>query len=153
MPDVSFTTGPATLPDVGTLSYNGCIFSPLFESNIFGTVIKDNAKRAVKFMEYVLTVDGYVTMAAGNTSIAPTMANLRLLLTAQAGELTYKGRGFDLSVNAAKASSFLSAARDVAWGPVPELIEFQPLGGGLSAKVKTTTELSTAPPKLQAYIF
>ena len=92
---INFTTGPATLPDVGTLSYNGGTFSPMFESNISGTAIKDEARRTVKLMEYVLTVDGYVTLEGGNDSIAPTMANLRRLLTAQAGALTYNGRGFD----------------------------------------------------------
>lgn len=130
----NFTTGPATLPDVGTLSYNGCIFSPLFETQVSGKVVQDAAGRTTKFMEYKLTADGYVTFGPGipiaGQSIAPTMALLRKLLSAQAGVLVYQGRGFDLVVNSAKGF------QDVAWGPVPELIEFQPLGGGLSAKIK-----------------
>lgn len=134
----NFTTGPAVLPDVGTLFYNGCTFGPLFTTSIQGNAIKDSANRTVKYMEYTLAVDGYVTMATGLTSIAPTMANLRNLLTAQGGRLTYQGRGFDLVVNAAGATIFGAAARDVAWGPVPELMEFKPLGGGLSAEIKWT---------------
>lgn len=138
----NFTTGPACLPDVGTLSYNGCTFSPLFASTISGTAVKDAAKRTTKLMEYVLEVDGYVTApgAVGiNTTtagIAATMASLASLLTAQAGALVYKGRGFDFTVNAAGVTVFDNAARDVEYGPVPEMLEFQPLGAGLSAKVK-----------------
>src|ERR1035438_4639544 len=132
----NFTTGPASLPDVGTLSYNGCTFSPLFVSNLSGKAVQDNARRTVKELELTLIVDGYVSLAFGNTSISPTTANMVELLTAQAAPLVYKGRGLDLSVNAAGGAMFGGMARDVAWGPVPELFEFQPLGGGLSAKVK-----------------
>lgn len=136
MTTFNFTTGPTTLPDVGQCAYNGCMFGPLFVSNVSGNVVQDNANRTTKLMEYTLTLDGYVTLAAGATSVSPAMTNLQNLLTMQAGSLTYKGRGFDLVVNAAGMASFGGTARDVAWGPIPHLLEFQPLGGGLSAKVK-----------------
>ena len=138
----NFTTGPSLVPDIGTLSYNGCEFSPLFVSNVSGNAIKDNATRTVKYMEYAITADGYVTLATETAerqsgqegvTINATMATLQLLLCAQGGYLQYTGRGFDIVVNPPGGSLGLS---DVAWGPVPELLEFQPLGGGLSAKVK-----------------
>lgn len=132
----SFTTGPSTLPDTGVLSYNGCVFSPLFETKVSGDPVKDNAQRTVKYMDYTITVDGYVTLPAGASSISPTMVNLVKLLTAQGGHLVYKGRGLDLIVNPQVDGGFGDATRDVAWGPVPELIEFQPLGGGKSAKIQ-----------------
>lgn len=134
----NFTTGPTTLPDVEVLSYNGCTFSPLFASVVSGAAIKDDANRTVKFMEYTLSVDGYVTAPTGfleeaaRESVKTSCDNLRLLLTAQGGTLVYQGRGCDLVVNAAGGGG----VRDVAWGPVPELLEFQPLGGGLSAKCR-----------------
>ena len=128
----SFTTGATSLPDVGMLRYNGCTFGPLFETKISGKAVKDNAQRTTKYMEYKLRADGYVTLAENanaNASINPEMTNLRRLLTAQGGDLRYEGRGFDIDVNNKTIS-------DVAWGPVPELIEFQPLGAGRSAKVQ-----------------
>lgn len=135
---LNFDTGPATLPDVGDLVYNGCKFSPLFTTTLSGTAVKDVAKRTVKMMEYILEVDGYVTSPDNPqlTGVSNTMKNMEKLLTAQGGTLTYEGRGFDLSVNAAGAANFNGSARDVAWGPTPELLEFQPLGGGRSAKVR-----------------
>lgn len=124
----NFTTGPTTLPDVGTLSYNGCVFSPLFATQVSGNQVKDQADRTVKYTEYTIKADGYVTLPQGSISIAKTMSNLRTLLSAQGGALSYQGRGCDINVNN-------GADLDVAWGPKPEVLEFQPLGGGLSAKI------------------
>lgn len=134
----NFTTGPSTLKDVEVLSYNGCTFSPLFETKLSGNIIKDNANRTTKFMEYAIVVDGYVTLPAGQENINKTMRDLRNMLTAQGGALVYKGRGFDIVVNSGVRDTL-----DVAWGPVPELIEFQPLGAGRSAKIqwKVTTRI------------
>lgn len=122
----NFSTGPASLPDVGQCAYNGITFSPLFTTSISGKVIKDEARRTTKLIEYRLTVDGYVTLQTGNTNINTSVQMMRRLLQQQGKALTYSGRGFDL----------LPSTLDVVWGPSPELIEFQPLGGGLSAKVK-----------------
>lgn len=128
-----FTTGPSLLLDVGELRYNGVLFSPLFETNIVGNAVKDEARRTVKLMEYVLTADGYVTLLDGRVDISSTMATLRRDLEVQGAHLVYRGRGFDLDINAPGADV---NAKDAAWGPVPEVMEFQPLGAGRSAKVK-----------------
>lgn len=90
-------------------------------------------------MEYELTVDGYVTLPSNVNSINSPMNKLRELLTAQAGELIYQGRGHDIAVN--------TAAGDVAWGPIPDLLDFQPLGAGKSAKIRWTVKVTiTEPP-------
>lgn len=131
----NYTTGSTILPDVGVLSYNGCLFGPLFQSNVSGECVADDAQRTTKLMQYTITVDGYVTLHDVQTSIAPVMDNLRSMLTAYGGALTYEGRGNDITVN-------VSGSADVAWGPVPKLLEFQPLGGGRSAKVKWTVKVN-----------
>ena len=130
----AFTTGPATLPDVGNLSYNGCTFSPLYETNVSGKCVKDRANRTTKYMEYLITADGYVTLPESDSSIAPTMNNLRRLLSAHGGSLYYSGRGCDIVVN--NGPRVVGSVNDLSWGPSPELLEFQPLGGGRSAKIK-----------------
>lgn len=129
----SYTTGPAVTlrTDLEFLSYNGCIFSPLFHTEVSGVCVKDRADRTVKYMEYTIKVDGYVTLPDGAVDIDPTMRVLRELLTVQGGALRYEGRGMDLTINPDGAGG----VRDVAWGPVPELLEFQPMGAGRSAKI------------------
>lgn len=130
-----FNTGTSPLPDVGQLSYNGCVFSPLFETNVSGVAVKDEAGRTTKYMEYTITADGYVTLptvgAFGATSTDATMTKLRQLLSAQGGVLIYEGRGNPIVVNQPGSQVY-----DVAWGPVPEVLDFQPLGAGLSAKIR-----------------
>ena len=144
MADYEFTTGPTSLPDVGECTYNACTFSPFFTTSISGKVVQDAANRTTKLMEYSITIDGYVTAATGDADISSNMDSLRASLLAQAGPLTYTGRGFDLNVNIPGGT-----VQDVAWGPIPELIEFTPLGasidedgngGALSAKVKWTVK-------------
>lgn len=133
--EFTYTTGRTSLPvpDGEELSYNGCVFGPLFFTSVSGRCVKDEAQRTVKYMEYDLVVDGYVTAPQGfleeaaREDVVGSITSMRRLLTAQGGALIYRGRGCELSVNA-------GGVRDVAWGPSPELLEFQPLGGGLSAK-------------------
>ena len=137
---INFTTGPSTLPDTGKLFYNGVTFSPLFYTSISGEPVKDNARRTVKNMKYMLVADGYATMPSGATSINGVTGTLRDLLTKQGGALVYQGRGIDLVIN----PQGTGGKRDVAWGPVPELLEFQPLGGGKSAKVVWKVEVNVA---------
>jgi hypothetical protein len=132
----SFTTGPTLLPDIGTLHYNGCTFSPLFVSKLSGRFTQDDAGRTVKDTEIDLLVEGYVTIDGTGSktigaSISPTMQNMHRLLSAQGGYLKYMGRGWDIVVNIPDSPNKM----DVRWGPKPEVIDFQPLGGGLSAKV------------------
>lgn len=141
-----FTTGSMHLPDVGELSYNTCKFSPMFESNLSVVFVKTDDGRATKYAEITLEAEGYVTVSGNDVSsgasISPTMVGLARKLAAQGGTLTYKGRGCDMSINSGGVLNFTGlngssiSTSDVAWGPVPDLMDFQPLGGGLSAKVK-----------------
>lgn len=136
----NFTTGPATLPDVGTLSYNGCVFSPLFETSVSSVYVKDAANRTVKYIEYTITVDGYVTLpTVGEVNVERTLDRMERLLSQQAGSLIYSGRGINITVNGQ------GAKKDVAWGPVPEILDITPLGGGMSAKIKWTVKARVPP--------
>lgn len=134
MADFNFFTGPSSVPEVGELEYNGCSFSPMFFSQVSGAMVSDAANRTVKYMRYTITVDGYVTLPEGMQSVDPVMTILRSLLTVQGGTLLYRGRGMDIVVGPAAGGAVIN--RDAAWGPVPKLMEFQPLGAGRSAKVK-----------------
>jgi len=127
---VNFTTGPSILPDIGKLVYNGCTFSPLFQSSVSGVPVEDEAKRTIKYTRLTIEVDGYVTLLVSALDIHPTTTTMHKLLTAQGGALEYIGRGFNIAVNTG------GGKYDLAWGAIPELFDFQPLGGGLSAKVK-----------------
>jgi len=126
-----FDTGLASLPDIGTLSYNGVTFSSLYHTKISGKPQKDNANRTIKYVEYLLEAVGVVTLPFSAQTIDDVFDNMRSLLELQGGMLVYTGRGFgnNFVVNPTQGLGF----RDVAWGPIPEVLEFEPLGQGRSA--------------------
>lgn len=173
---IAFTTGSTQLPDIGRLVYNGCTFSSLFYSSISLTTVSDEANRTIKYSEITLTVDGYVTLrdvgpplAIVEEDINPIMTQLHQLLTAQGGALAYVGRGFDIVINQPGAGGGGGAVlrpglprggavlnnviagqnqpADLVWGPVPKLIDYQPLGAGLSAHVKWAVVIRISPIK------
>ncbi len=124
-------TGFSLLPDVGHLQYNGVIFSALYKSTVTGEVIADEAHRVTKIMRYVLEVQGIVTLPEGQDSQENTWLNLRKRLTVAGAPLVYRGNGFGgLAINVAGGQVF-----DIAYGPVPELLAFKPLGSGHGSEI------------------
>lgn len=130
------TTGPTILPDVGTLSYNSVTFSALYSSKFRGTPIPDDSKRTTKAVTWKLTVTGYVTLNAGAQSTDDQIRFMRNRLETPGGWLIYNGNGLGgLEVN--RPGGTLT---DLSWGPIPKVIAFQPLGGGLGAFVEWEVE-------------
>lgn len=136
------TTGTTLLPDVGALSYNGVTFSCLYKSKAGGVPAPDNAGRTVKCVDWSIDVDSIVTLDAGAkaTSIDSQMQTIRQRLSVYGGTLSYqnKGMGANLLINQPG-----NPVRDVDWGPKTSLIDFQPLGGNLGARIlwKVTTRI------------
>lgn len=125
-------TGSTILPDFGVLAYNGVTFSSLYSSEISGGVVQDEARRTTKYMEWTLQVDGRVTLNPGEVSTDATWANIRKKLSVHGAPLTYMGQGFGgMVVNFPG-----NPVWDVAFGPVPKVIFFQPLGQGRSAMIR-----------------
>lgn len=130
------STGSALLPDIGTFSYNGVTWSSLYSSFVNGKEVLDNAGRTVKYMKYTITIDGVVTLDrdAGAITVDNQWQNvLRKKLTQQAGTLIYSGKGFGNQFTINKPGGTLF---DVAWGPIPEILDFTPLGASRSARIK-----------------
>ncbi len=125
-------TGWSLLPDPGRLAYNGIVFSALYVSKITGTVVQDDAKRTTKYVEYLIEVEGLVTLNPGEDNTDASWLQLRRQLTVHGGVLVYRGKGFsDLTVNLLG-----SPIRDVAFGPVPTILAFQTLGQNRSSFIK-----------------
>ncbi len=141
-------TGPATLPDVGSLIYNEVKFSCLFRSHATANPIPDEAKRTVKCVEVTIEAEGVVTLPDGAATTDDEMDFLRRQLSQQAGALRYRGKGFGtLSVNWPGGDSW-----DVEWGPVPQVLDFKPLGGSRSAMVSWRVVTRLAPSDLSSQI-
>ena len=128
------STGSAELPDIGSLTYNGVTFSSLYTSQVSGKQILDAGNRTVKYVKYTLAVDAMITLDddVGDDTTDRIMLDLRKRLQVQAGVLKYSGKGFGQSV----VVNAPGGLYDVAWGPIPELLEFIPMGSSRAAKVK-----------------
>lgn len=110
-----------------TCSYNGISFLSMYRSKVSFRPILDEAQRTTVYVEHSLDVEGYVQSDSGTGT---TLASIRKLLSACAGTLTYQDKGFgDLVVNT-------GSVWDVKWGPIPEVVDWVPLGGdGRAARV------------------
>lgn len=150
VPTITSQTGGAALPDVGTLEYNGIRWSSLYKSHVEGAVMQDDAKRTTKYMAYSLYAEGVVTLNPNQANTDANWLALRQQLTVHGGTLIYTGQGFGgLSVNRPGGRYV-----DVAWGPIPKILEFKPLGGGLGASIKwqLTTCVVEMTPALQVIL-
>jgi hypothetical protein len=126
-----FGTGPALLNDIGELTYNNVTFSSLFRSKLSGKTVLDTANKAKKWMEWSLEAEGVVTLTAGAVNTDNTFLNMRLLLETPGQKLIYSGRGsglFNVNFNPNNPQY-----QDCAWGPTPEVLNFQNLGAGRGA--------------------
>jgi hypothetical protein len=149
------------LPDTGQLSYGNVVFDCLYSSKMSGKMEMDRANRGVKYTAMTLDVTAHVTVNK-QTSLDTTFPPMRETLSAPGQVLKWTGKGFGpFTVNG--GLGFV----DVAWGPKPELLDFKPLGGALSALVhwRVTVRIkecvtaaasgsgrtSTAPSKLLAF--
>jgi hypothetical protein len=136
----------AILPNNGTCSYNGAAFTALYSSRASAKPVRDEANRTTAYVQYTLSVEGYI---AGNTGgNDATLAQMRKNLSAQGGALVYQNKGFgDLIVNAPG----LSPVKDVAFGPIPEILEWKPLGDVNAALVKW--QVTTRIPECDSAIY
>jgi hypothetical protein len=138
LPSLPSGTGAAQLPDVGTLSYNGIVFSSLYKSRVEGKVVPDEAKRTTKLMDYTIYVEGIVTLPSGQESadLDDVWTVIKQKLTQTAGELEYSGKGFGEMI----VDSVQEIYDDLAWGPFPTLLEFSPLGNSNAAFIRWQVE-------------
>lgn len=148
------------LPDIGELSYNGITWTALYKSKIEAIPEYARDKRSIKFQKVTLSVDGVINAdddmiaIAPETTTDPLMLELRLRLLANAAPLVYSQKGYGtFTVNSPDRAN---NTWDVAFGPHPELVSFQPLGEGRSALVswKVTCHIvpSRAEPLFQGVI-
>lgn len=115
----------SNLADIGRIEYNGFRFPVGTETVSVAAVPQwDDARRTVVYTKFTLTIK--TRLVRSNLDYA--MADLVARLTAPAAPFHYTSRGVPLVVN-------VGSVRDVLWGPMPELVELKPLGGGRAVRL------------------
>jgi hypothetical protein len=110
---------PVGLTPVGVLSFNGHTWDATAKVLPRVEYRRDSAGRTITAQVVTLDVDSILALATD----ADVQAK-RVALGRQGGALRYTGCGFGLNVNTGEAGS----VEDIAFGPVPEILEFEPLG-------------------------
>lgn len=114
--------------------YNRISFD-VYRSKISSTPIMDEAKRTVKYVTHVITVEAivYADDPTSNNITEQTtntdLALIRILISKPGKVLTFFDKGFgNLNVNQ-------NGVFDSKFGPIPKVIEWSPIGDNLAANV------------------
>jgi len=123
---------------MAVIAYNSVHFDPASShATVAIEYVRDEANRTVVYQRYTITVRAILQ---DDDNLDGTLPYMRQLLEQQGRELIFTGMGLgdDLVVN---TPSGQGGFRDVKWGPIPEVLEWTPLGANLSAEVvwKVTT--------------
>lgn len=124
-------------------------FGPFAKSRVTATPVGDRAGRTTKATRYTIRVDDIVYASPsddGFQDITNRMRRVKRILTTRCGHLIYAGRGFgtpDLDELDVNDPSDPNGIRDVAYGPIPEIIEFFPLGGNAAMAAKIAWQVTT----------
>lgn len=106
-----------------TISYNGISFGPLVRYRLRGTPQYDQARRAVMYVSYVLSVTSW-EYADTEGELSSDLLEKRQKLLENGGTLNIADIGFgDTATNGSHG--------EVVWGPHPISATFTPLGGGV----------------------
>ena len=151
----------AGLPGLGTVFYNGFLFPGAVITGARGRPVRDTTGRVIKYTIYNITiefiahsgVDEYVPpridpSTGGNyTAKMPStlstdegMANLRVLLSQSGKPFVFvnKGLGVNFEINTGSPDS----TQDLAFGPMPQVLVWEPVGANQAVRIVWTVEVA-----------
>lgn len=119
---------PLTLPSIGTVQYNGYLFAgPRVRTSIEVSPVYDSARRVAMYYRYRLNVIQYITddpagLGGSGADCGINTFNAITLLNKPGQVLAFSGLGYGpIQIGG-------SAARDVIYGPMPQVVSFRPVG-------------------------
>jgi len=143
------------IDSVGNVSYNGIVFPSAFHVRIQARPVYQQGDVARKYVNYTLTLDTVLTYTdpplsaavTANQDMGPNSAYYRKLLTEPRKSLTFGGQGFgDFVINQAANQVAIPVGyrtvNDVAFGPKPRLLVWEPVGSNRAAHVTWVCEFA-----------
>lgn len=124
----------ATLPALGTCSYNGVNFGSAVKSKISARYLYDGADRTIVAVVYKILID---TISQNDNGSDAQVQAIDAALSKPGQKLQYTGiglGGFSINVGA--------GASDVLWGPKPRVLELRPIGGGQACAIRWEVEVA-----------
>lgn len=128
----------STAATTGTVSYNGYTFPTLRQVTGEMKPEYDGAMRALAYNVYTFNVYFWI-WASTESTLSNSFENIRNLLSQPGGALSVSGMGFG-SINVSGAG--FGNDQDVLWGPKPQLLRFEPLGGNIAIECWWTCQVA-----------
>lgn len=130
--------------DIAVTSYNGFVFPPALNNKVQVQVEYDETNRTVKYLTCTLEVSFILTDPSNSilstnddlehiaADMDVTIQSVLKRLTSPCQKLIFKAQGFgEFEVNGQAPNT----VKDVDFGPKPQVVEWEPLGGGQAARV------------------
>ena len=130
---------PRLIPATGVVSYAGVVFPAALHTVIQAKVQYQTGEITRKYIDYSISVDTVLTYAdppmnnavTTHADVGPNYAAYRKKLTSPGKTLTFTEQGFgDIVINGVAGAAVPAGARsmtDVAYGPKPRLLLWEPL--------------------------
>lgn len=127
------------------LSYNGYTFGDRSHILINAEMVEDDAGRTVVYHRYKIHVQTTIIAEGGDANVGSHFKRIRQLLSKAGGVLVINHAGFGprLAINGG------AGATDVAFGPKPKIIAWDPIGN--TNAVEVTWECETCIPTCDGY--
>jgi hypothetical protein len=113
------------------VAYNGYTFGEYSHFNIEAVMVEDDSQRTVTYHRYRVTVTTIIVAEIGDSTVGDHYKRMRQRLTKQGQDLYIDHAGFGppLKINAGYGP------RDVAFGPKPRILRWEPVGATNSVEV------------------
>lgn len=127
------------------ISYNGFVFPPVTNSK--ATIVQEYTKdgRSVKYLTIAITVEAFITQydkaspdgTTGGYTIDRHMDEIRKRLSQPCQILSFNFQGLgNIQINGSRNTTAGTPIYDVDYGPKPQVLDWQPLGGSLGARIE-----------------
>lgn len=117
------------------LTYNGYTFNDLSHIRFSAEMVEDEAGRTVLYHRYKIHVTTTIVAESGDTYVGQHFLRIRQLLSKQGQTLTINHPGFGPGVTYNGGSAGFGGRNDVAFGPKPRFIAWDPVGATNAVEV------------------
>lgn len=117
------------------LTYNGYTFNDHSHIRVSAEMVPDDSQRTVIYHRYKIHVTTVITAESGDTNVGSHFLRIRQLLSKQGQALTINHPGFGPGVTYNGGSPGFGGKNDVAFGPKPRFLAWDPVGATNAVEV------------------
>lgn len=122
--------------------YNGYAFGPYSHVNVSAEMVPDDADRTVLYHRYKIRVETTIVAEAQDAYVGEHFRRIRQLLSKAGQALTIDHQGFGPRLDINNGSPGFGGVFDVAFGPKPKILSWEPVGATNAVEVTWECEFN-----------